>query len=381
MPATRTKFLSNTQRKIVRKYLSEKQELKKQIPYSKLIKQQLFQGIDVEHLKKLFKIEERNIKDEERRKQVIVRKQKEEHKKKQEEKNNQEHNQEQVVEENRIELFVDMKKQEEEANEFHATLRKQEEDIMRMREQYEEEVSRIRLELQEKKSTKQEVNAEHMQHLVIEVIRKDKQLKDSQQVIEKQRLQMQELHSKCQESLERQWQTEEEKRELEQERRHAEMDREYFKRCTREWQYEYEQLHERIKGGYGQRDQWELYLELQAHRLKLDSLSVATSVEQEIRLTVRFISNRSNKGHGRRLTMRQMRDLIIREGNELTRQNLIYYFHGEELYYRTEEYWAVRNQMTHEREHIHRMDHKEFQSNGNWITNLLQRLQDTLEKL
>ena len=184
MPKTKIKCLNNTQRKIVRKCLSQKQELKKQIPFAKLMKQRLFYGIDIKDLKYLFKNEERCIQDEERRKQVMARKREEWRQREQEGEHNQAPQQKQMVEVNMGELCEYIQSENGEINALRASIRKQEEDINRMRAQHEEEVSRIRRKLQE---IERHADSEHVPQLVSELIRKDKKLKDQQQAMENQR--------------------------------------------------------------------------------------------------------------------------------------------------------------------------------------------------
>ncbi len=393
MPKSQTKFLNNKQRQIVRMHLARRQELNQHIPFAKLIKLQMFRDFDIQRLKTLVKNEERCVQDEERRKQVMASKrvresQRQKQVKQQEEELNAlratlKKQEEEDLNQRQKQVLEDMKlkRQEEELNALRATLKKQEEEDLKLRAQHEVEVSRIRLQLQEK-STEQQVDAGHLQILVNQVIQKDKQLKDHQKKIETQRLRINELYSECQESLEKHWQSEEEKRELEQDRRQAEKDREYFEKCSREWHHEYDQLHERLNRGYDRTEHWDMYQKMNLYRFKLDSLSFATSVEQEIRYTVQLIHGGRGKNvrAKSRMTMNEMRELILSEGNELVRQDLIS-GDGEELSHRIEEYWKVRNQMSHENGYVYRMNHEKFQRNARWITKQLQILQGSLQKV
>jgi hypothetical protein len=339
--------LNNTQRKVVRKYLSRKYKLKEKIPFGKLIEQNLFRGIDIQHLKKLFRNEEQCIQDEERRKQVVAMKRM---------KN---------VVTKQGELMCEI-------------IRDQDETIKRL------EGEEARGQVQDKNSAENQDDEENFQQLVSEVIRKDKELKNYQHIIEKQRLRIKELHSRCKQSYEINNRNENERHSLELEFLRAEKEREYFKKCTKEWQYEYERLHRSISRGYvhDQKDYWELHEQLKSSRLKLDSLSFATAVEQEVKVTVRLLCEMKPKARVRGwMPMREMREIIIKEGNELKKQNLIPYFYGDDMNYRAEEYSIVRNKMAHEHYFIYQMDHKSFQLNAKWIIKHLQVFQDELQRL
>ena len=134
--------------------------------------------------------------------------------------------------------------------------------------------------------------------------------------------------------------------------------------------------------GYDEREHWEVYEKMHSYRFKLDSLSYATSVEQEIRLTVRELYKWKKKvQEKRRITMNEMREMIRNEGHELHRQNLISGFYGNELSCRIEEYWKLKNQMAHEPDCIRQMDHNAFQTNAQWITEQLRLLQDCVQRL
>jgi hypothetical protein len=400
MSKTKTKFLNSTQRKVVRKYLSRKQELNQKIPFTTLIKQQLFRGIDIQHLKKLFKNEVWCIQDEERRKQVMTRKQEKDSPILVEAQENQQTMENSLKKQEEADVLrATLRDQEEnlnllraqqaEADALRETLRKQEENLKLLRAQHEEEVGRIRLQFEEKKCTEQQVDADHFQQLVIEVIQKDKQLKENDLEMERLRLKIQELCSSCEKGLEKQWQTEEENRELEQEFFQAEKDREYFRKCTEEWQVEYKRLEYKItearhNTGHDQRnrsDYYELYEQMESYRFKLNSVTSATSVEQEIRYTSKILrEGKRNQARGR-LTMIQMRDQIISEGKELNKQNVITWFDFDTFCHRSTEYWRIRNKMTHEKNFLYEMDHKEFQEHTQWIIRHLQDFQDSLQSL
>ena len=292
MPKT---HLNNTQRKVVRKYLARKEQCNEKIPYSKLIQQQVFREIPIQDLKKLFKNEELCIQDEQRRKEVIARKKMENQMKKQEQ-------------DLKCKVTRDKTKGQEEA---------------RRLEQHQ---------VKDDKSPKKQADEENFQTLVTEFIRKDKQLKEYEHVIEKQNLHIQKLDIRCQMSFEMSCQTEERKRELEEECSRAQKDREYFKKCTIEWQREYERLEITLSRGPKERDYWELSDKLKSCQFKLDSLSFATSVEREVFEIIRILRQiRPSVRQRGWLTMSEMRDLIIQEGNDLKNQGLIYYFDSDEM--------------------------------------------------
>jgi hypothetical protein len=81
------------------------------------------------------------------------------------------------------------------------------------------------------------------------------------------------------------------------------------------------------------------------------------------------------------MPMREMLEMIIKEGNELKKQNLIPYFYGDDTKYRAEEYSSIKNKMAHEHYFIYQMDHKAFQVNAKWIIKHLQVFQDELQRL
>ena len=331
MPST---HLTNTQRKVVRKYLSRKHQLKEKIPFTKLIQLQLFQGIEIQHLKKLFKNEEMCMQDEERRTKVKMK-------------------QVQVQDKN---------------SPYEGTGQ-----------------------VQDKKPPEKQVDQEPFQKLVIEVLQKDKelkesneQLKESQRVIEKQRLRIKEIHSRCVQSYKMNNQIEREKHMLEKYFLRAEKEREYFKNCTKELQYEYAQLYTRVRreNGNHARDYWELTSQLKSCRLRLDSFSFTTSIEQEVKTTVDLLCEMNPQARVRKfMTMAEMRELIIREGTKLKEQNLIPEFYGDMMFSRAEEYWSIRNKMAHRHSYINEMDHKKFQADADWIFRQLRAFQYELQRL
>jgi len=332
MPTT---HLNNTQRKVVRKYLSRRHQLKEKIPFTKLIQLQLFRGIEIQHLKKLFKNEEMCIQDEERQKQVMKM------------------NQVQVQDKNSPEEGIGQ--------------------------------------VQDKKPPEKQADKEQFQELIVAVLQKEKelkesnkQLKESQLVIEKQRLRIKEIHSRCERSYKMNNQIEHEKHILEQYFLRAEKEREYFKNCTKELQCEYDQLYTMVsrENGHHSRDYWELTSQLKSCRLRLDSFSFTTSIEQEVKATIELLCEMHPQARVRKfMTMAEMREVIIREGIKLKEQNLIPDFNGDMMFSRAEEYWSIRNKMAHKHCYINEMDHKKFQTDADWIFRQLRVFQHELQRL